>query len=615
MREDDNNPFRQSPGDGQERLWLRQSATFTVNGQTRTVEIALPVRPGAPPDEVEALLDEADAGMRRLARRLDVHVAEAAVAMTGAEANQPDAAVATPATSAIPRHVASSASPASPASPTPAAPRPPTSPARTIAEAPFAVPAAASPASPLSPASQTVVAGQASAGERQAATPTMRPPSSGQTPTQPTPTTTPTPTTARPTTPAAAPVQPTRRDGGVARASATDAPTPTAASATSAGPLDGPELTIAEFLVAAKTLGFNPKQAMDTLNVRSLNGLNLREALAVLQRQSLRDDATAAPTFTPTETPHPKAVDAASNGVAPRPATSPAGAPTPATDGARPAMPSAPAAPTWPAPRPAYGFDEEDEPDLTFDLPDGPPDDDFGAPYPTMTAPGPARVHAPEVAPPDPSYTYDDLDDLDELDDLDDLDDLNAPGTYAPTFPAPVEEEPGAAETGVADDGQAQARRIIARLRTARGGGVPVQQQRIAYRNIVIAQLGEQMATALVRGVWRITPDRLGPEQLDALIHWGKEDAFADEVVLALAAVEDERAAQSATPGAPTQTTVGEPTPRPAARTAARPGATPPAGAPATRPTPTRSAAPRQADDTDGAPSSTPPTRARAPRT
>ncbi|HEX8730381.1 MAG TPA: hypothetical protein VF739_17255, partial [Ktedonobacterales bacterium] len=59
-----------------DHIWLRQSVTFSVNGQTRTLEMALPLRPGATPDEVDALLDEADAGMRRLSQRLDAHLAE-----------------------------------------------------------------------------------------------------------------------------------------------------------------------------------------------------------------------------------------------------------------------------------------------------------------------------------------------------------------------------------------------------------------------------------------------------------------------------------------------------------------------------------------------------------
>lgn len=612
MREDDNNPFRQSPGDGQERLWLRQSATFTVNGQTRTVEIALPVRPGAPADEVEALLDEADAGMRRLARRLDAHVAEVAAALTSAVANPPDIMGAASVTSPLPastRHVTTPAATTASATPNaatpapmssaPASPRPSTSPARTLAEAPFASPI---PAAPPAPAAQTSPAGQppaqAPAVERPA--PSARQAASGPSPTAPPPSTPP------PATHAATPAQPTRAEARATPAPATsapaaNAPTPTVAAPASTGPLNGPELTIAEFLAAAKTLGFNPKQAMDTLNVRSLNGLNLREALAVLQRQSLGDDAMSAPASAPSEAPRPKAGDIANSGATPRSAPRPASAP--AMNGARPA---APAAQPRPAPRPAYGFDEEDEPDLTFDLPDE-PDDDFGAPYPTSAMPAPATpapANAPDDAATNPPYAFDDLDDLDELEDLDDLDDLHAPGTYAPALSVPAEESSDAVEPGAADDVQAPARRIIARLRTARGGGAPVQQQRMAYRNIVIAQLGEQMATALIRGVWRITPDRLGPEQLDALIHWGKEDAFADEVVLALAALEDERATQSAaptTPGAPAQAATGEqPSPRPAAR-------------PATRQAPTR-AAPRQADDADGAPAA-PPTRARAPRT
>lgn len=79
-------------------IWLRQSVTFTVNGQTRTVEMALPLRTGATPGEVEALLDEADAGMRRLSRRLDAHLAELNTpSAANAPATRPNA---TPAASA-----------------------------------------------------------------------------------------------------------------------------------------------------------------------------------------------------------------------------------------------------------------------------------------------------------------------------------------------------------------------------------------------------------------------------------------------------------------------------------------------------------------------------------
>jgi len=65
---------RQMEHDG-ELIWLRQSATFSVNGQTRTVEIAVPVRPDASAEEVEALISQANMGMDALTRELDARVA------------------------------------------------------------------------------------------------------------------------------------------------------------------------------------------------------------------------------------------------------------------------------------------------------------------------------------------------------------------------------------------------------------------------------------------------------------------------------------------------------------------------------------------------------------
>src|SRR5262245_43915110 len=84
--------MRQMERDG-EHIWLRQSVTFTASGYTRTVEIAIPLRPGASQDEIEALLREADAGMARLSRHLDARVA----ALTPGEATRDLPALASPA--------------------------------------------------------------------------------------------------------------------------------------------------------------------------------------------------------------------------------------------------------------------------------------------------------------------------------------------------------------------------------------------------------------------------------------------------------------------------------------------------------------------------------------
>ncbi|HEY7091649.1 MAG TPA: hypothetical protein VH393_00625, partial [Ktedonobacterales bacterium] len=63
-----------------EHIWLRQSVTYTHEGQTRTLEIALPIRPDAPPEEIARLLAQAEAGMAQLTTSLDRRVAGEQVA-------------------------------------------------------------------------------------------------------------------------------------------------------------------------------------------------------------------------------------------------------------------------------------------------------------------------------------------------------------------------------------------------------------------------------------------------------------------------------------------------------------------------------------------------------
>src|SRR5262249_56818828 len=78
---------------------------------------------------------------------------------------------------------------------------------------------------------------------------------------------------------------------------------------------------------------------------------------------------------------------------------------------------------------------------------------------------------------------------------------------------------------------------LLGTLRAAKAGGVPASQQRTAYRNIVVRELGEEKARTLVQGLYKAPPERLGPEQLDALVSWGKQETFAEEVELVLAAL------------------------------------------------------------------------------
>jgi hypothetical protein len=389
---------RQVEQDG-EHLWLRQSVTFSVDGQSRTLEIGIPLRAGATPDEIEALLAEADAGMERIGQHL-----EARIARLGGKAAPVTPAM--PAPPAAGDDVTPPAQPAPSATPTPAAP-----PRMTIAERP-----APTPAAPTQPA--------ATAGER---------------------------TTAP-------------------RASA-PSPAPTEA---------GAPLTLKDFLATVQAeQGLNSKQVMEKLGVKSLAGLNLGEALEMLRRQALRDGV----------------------GTPPAPAAPPS---------ASPAAPAA-ATPSSPAPTPPRYFEEEDDEatvsfteeedddfeDEAYDALDDVPD--FGAPAePLADEPPAAHMTTTPQTPSTPA---------------------------APTEAAPAED---------------RAARILAHMRSVRGGGVPNSQQRTAFKNIVLAELGESKAKALIAGIWNTAPEKLGPEQLDVLNNWGKRDTFAEDTELVLAAIEIE---------------------------------------------------------------------------
>ncbi|MFI5273397.1 MAG: hypothetical protein ACHQ4H_10245, partial [Ktedonobacterales bacterium] len=262
-----------------------------------------------------------------------------------------------------------------------------------------------------------------------------------------------------------------------------------------------------DFIAAIQAeFDLNPKQAMEKLGVKTLSGLNLREALEMLRRQALRGDpATAAPIAAP---PVPVAA-------------------------------AAPAPMRAPATEPAHYFEEEDDAgEITYTLDEHAPGDLYGG----------------EEPPPDED---------DEFDDIEDLPDFGAPPAPAAVppaaRPAAAPRAPAAAAAGEGD----RAGRIIGHMRGVHAGGTPGAQQRGAYGNIVVAELGEPKAKALVAALWHLTPEKLGPEQLEALISWGKRETFAEDTELVLAALKAERERASA---ASTAATASEP----AARTTPR---------------------------------------------
>jgi hypothetical protein len=297
-------------------------------------------------------------------------------------------------------------------------------------------------------------------------------------------------------------------------------------------------------------MGLNPKQVMERLGVRTLEGLNLREALELLRRQLVRDAGAQG-----TE-PDPPAEPAARHEA--RPQTAAGNAPT---------NPGASFAAREPAPEATSlagtYFDEEDDLEVSFEQPDDEPDE-MDAEYPGymagMESDGVSGREEDEPEEPD----LDDVPALDEpdLDAISPAPALPAAGRRAPAAstraaersqaptarPRAAAPEQPAAEIG-GQPGLAQrtrVREVLERLRAEPPGGVPARDQLTAYRNIVVRELGAQQASALIQGIWRAQPERLGTDQMYALISWGKTDGFAEEARTLLALLRAERAASEA---------------------------------------------------------------------
>jgi hypothetical protein len=247
---------------------------------------------------------------------------------------------------------------------------------------------------------------------------------------------------------------------------------------------------------------------MERLHVRTLDGLNLREALELLRRQVLEEagQAAAGPSSAPASVAHPAAH----------------------TTSARP--PAVPVAP--PAPEPGVGgggfFDEEEDFDVTFSLSEETGDlisDEEDADEVEDDAFGRAAERGPA---------------------LDDVPDFAAPasgrsGSAAmSTQRAPATESPSASPEPAS---RARAQALIEQWRATLPGGVALPQQLTAYTNLIVGQLDAARARALVQGLWRTPAEQLGTDQLQALIRWAKEDAFDEEVRAVLAALAAERTA------------------------------------------------------------------------
>src|SRR5579884_2580178 len=252
---DDFNEQREQGEQAPAHIWLRYATQFTAGERTYTIDIGIPVPPGADAATREQLLREADAGLDQLADYVERRVMQ--VAQQSGQGQRP---------SAVPRPTA----PAIPTPPPVAAPAPlslPASPAAVQAQPTTTGAAPASPAGrPSTPAREAPSRPSVSPSPTARATPPVQ---SAQA------------TRSSQSSQPAAPVAPGRPGIG--------------ASMPSSPGLNEGTMSLPEFLKYLKDMGLDARRAMALLKVKSLSDLNLREALKQLQHILMEEGGGSSP--------------------------------------------------------------------------------------------------------------------------------------------------------------------------------------------------------------------------------------------------------------------------------------------------------------------------------
>ncbi len=270
-------------------------------------------------------------------------------------------------------------------------------------------------------------------------------------------------------------------------------------------------LTLTQFLrVIRGTWGLTHQQAKDLLQVKTLDGMNLRETLERLQHLMTQKSAgSAVPGQKAQEADQPKPAQAQ------RPASPPPPTPTPL-----------PAPSARPAPIPA--------PNPTPSRAPGPVPVPIPAkPLPTSPAPGipvvstrpPIDLSTPgKVSDKRPPYRFDEEDDLAEEEDL-----------------AFDESDESEARPALSAEELLRARTILSKMRDIRGSTAASPGRLTVLQNITSTQISQEQLQELLQAFWgTTTPKKLKADQVEELISWAKEDEFAEEVEAVLTVLAEE---------------------------------------------------------------------------
>jgi hypothetical protein len=444
-------------------IWLRYATQYSKDDRTHTIEMGIPVPLGASAETREKLLREAEIGMSQLIQHVEERVFQVLERVKSGHTtgNQEMATTVSPTSQPSPviKAEPTASPPVTPstARPTPSVPDQPTTPIQTRP--------ANRPASVSAPQTTQV--------PNVHRTPSRTAASAAQ----------------------AVEVPPTRHSVGASM--------PSSLGPTSAGG----NLTIPEFLSHIKeNMHLSPKQAMDLLRVKSLSGINLREALENL-KQIVAQNAQGETSIP--QQPQPQGQQAGRVREA-RPVVSAPVSHNPpsATLPAQPSQPKAiqtqePAKDELPT-KPIDEALEDSEQQLTSNVTE-------------MRIPQPVQ----------PTRGFDEEDDgNEELEDLDESDNLSVASEISP-------------------ERLSRARDKISALRETQGATVASSARLRVLRNAADDEVSTEQLQELVAGVWHVQAlNKLKMDQVEALISWAKEDDFLDEVEAVLIVLEEERYAR-----------------------------------------------------------------------
>ncbi len=432
-------PQHREPTEGS-YIWLRYATQFRVGDRTHTIEMGIPVPIGASDEQRERLLREAEAGMEQLANRVERRVARAAQ------------------------------SPQPPQSPQPSQPAHRTQSPQTVSPSPkqvepltLSVPPAPSPASTST------------------STPSLASASLQDTSVVPSPAP-PTRETSRPPVPTSnsgdkeIPVPPTRHSIGATM------PTAPGLSGDASG-----SITLPQFIQYIKdSLGLTPKQAMELLNVKTLNGLNLRDAFERLQALAARDTVSSAPTIPTPAVREPKSARPEAKTPAPQspqsaqPTQNPPPSPSPSPSSSQP-----------PAPPKIAGIKEITNA-VVRDVP--------------------------------PTYFTEEIDlDGGEEDAIDLGSDEGI--EFLPEL---------------TDQEREIAQELFDKLKEARGSSAASDARLRVLRNVVGDQVTDDQLLQIADAVWGVNAfKKLKSDQVEALISWAKQDDFINEVEMVIMLIQE----------------------------------------------------------------------------